>query len=83
MADEQLQARQQVCARRDLAQVAPYARLVSDDAGISLIGLGLAPVTISRPVDGDARQVDDALAPLPQQRPAAGTRSLPADRAPR
>lgn len=66
--EEELQLGEGAFLGGELGEVAPHAGLVGDDAGVPLVGLGLPAVSVAGTVYGEAGNVEDPLAPLPQQR---------------
>jgi hypothetical protein len=52
----------------ELTEIGAHTSLVGDDMGISGVGFGLSTVGVAGAVHGEARDIKDSLASLPQQR---------------
>jgi hypothetical protein len=52
----------------EYAEVRSHPGLIGDDAGVFGVGLGLPAIGVARPLHGHARDVEDSVIPLPQQR---------------
>jgi hypothetical protein len=66
--EKKLQFGELFLAWLELAEVRSHPRLVGDDVGISGIGFGFTAVSVTGSVYGEARDVEDPLVSLPQQR---------------
>src|SRR5215207_2075 len=66
--EKELQLREFPFVGPEFAEVGPHAGLIGDDVGIAGISLGFSAVSVAGAVHGEAGDVEDSLAPLPQQR---------------